>query len=377
MATFAVSRLEDNPLFNASRGAVFTRDGVNELEASVMVSRGRAKRAVGVMGLRRVKHPIQLAAKLLEHGDEDLGAASRRCSSAGEGPLDVPSAQGHTQLYGQAAEQLAQMYGLEMVEPEYFFTQRRWDEHIRALEREKRGEGSATYSRDEYLPQGTVGAVAMDAEGVVCVATSTGGLTNKLTGRIGDTPCPGAGFWAEEWTEEGDPTGGIWTRMLRTVQSSTSPTVTLTDPLRGLLADCLPTPLTYTPLSGRHTTTRALAASGTGNGDSFLRTNALRTVGAMARFKPESARRAVTHVAGPGGELERSAGDRFGRTGEGEGGIIGIESVVVRDGEGRVVDARSEVLMDFNCNGMFRAWLDDDMKPVMSVWTNYAPDDGY
>lgn len=334
-----------------------------------MVSRGFQKRAIGVMGLRRVKHPIQLAAALLEHGDDDLSVMRR--------DLDVPSAQGHTQLYGQAAEQLAQKYGLEMVEMEYFFTQRRWDEHIRALEQEREGTGLATYSREEYLPQGTVGAVAMDSEGVVCVATSTGGLTNKLTGRIGDTPCPGAGFWAEEWTEEGDPMGGFWDKMSKAVQTSAAPLVTLTEPLRGLLANCLPTPFVYTPLSGQYTTTRSIAASGTGNGDSFLRTSALRTVAAMARFKPESSRLAVTHVAGRGGELERSAGDRFHHTGEGQGGIIGIESVVVRDGEGRVLDARSEVLMDFNCNGMFRAWLDDDMKPVMSAWTNYGPDKGY
>lgn len=376
IATYAVTQLENIPLFNAGHGAVFTRDGLNELEASVMVSRGHAKRGMGVMGLRHVKHPIQLAAKLLEHGDEDLSAMTRECRYGG-GELDAPSAQGHTQLYGQAAEQLAERYGLEMVEKEYFFTQRRWDEHTRALEREKSGTGLATYSQDEYLPQGTVGAVAMDARGVVCVATSTGGITNKLTGRIGDTPCLGAGFWAEEWTEEGDPTIGFWDRMTKAVRASSSPLVTLTEPLRGLLADCLPTPFVYTPLPGKYTTTRSMAASGTGNGDSFLRTGALRTVGAMARFKPESTRLAVTHVAGPGGELQRSAGDRFGRTGEGEGGVIGIESAVVRDGNGRVVDSRSEVLMDFNCNGMFRAWLDDDMKPVMSAWTNYGPDEGY
>src|SRR5690606_28180911 len=72
-ATYAAALLEDNPLFNSGRGAVFTRDGVNELEASVMVSRGLAKRGVGVAGLRRVRNPILLAKAILEHGDTDLG----------------------------------------------------------------------------------------------------------------------------------------------------------------------------------------------------------------------------------------------------------------------------------------------------------------
>jgi L-asparaginase len=67
----------------------------------------------------------------------------------------------------------------------------------------------------------------------------------------------------------------------------------------------------------------------------------------------------VTKVTGPGGELEKSAGDRWGKTGEGQGGMIGIECVVVRDAEGSVVEARSELLQDFNCGGMFRAWVDE------------------
>ena len=390
-ATHAVVQLEDNPLFNASHGAVFTRDGINELEASVMVSRGRAKRGVGVMGLRRVRNPIMLARKMLEHGDEDLAPSSQ--SDGGyvkPENLDVPSAQGHTQLWGEAAEQLATQYGLDMVSPEYFFTQHRWDEHIRALEKEKSSSSSAyasaTWSADEYLPQGTVGAVAMDEDGVICVATSTGGMTNKLTGRVGDTPVPGAGFWAEEWEEEGDPTGlgsdgGFWGRVTAAVKAPSDTLVTFSEPLRGLLADCLPTPFLYSPLAPsapRLITTRSMATSGTGNGDSFLRTGAGRTAGALARWKPESMRLALTHVAGRGGVLQESAGDRWGRTGEGEGGMIGIESVVIREGRGaagRVVATRSEVVMDFNCNGMFRAWIDDEGKPVMSIWTNYAPDD--
>ncbi|KAF7551025.1 hypothetical protein G7Z17_g5304 [Cylindrodendrum hubeiense] len=380
VATFAVTLLEDNPLFNSGHGAVFTRDGINELEASVMVSRGYKKRGVGVMGLRRVRNPIVLARRMLEHGQDDLQpqTAPGRAPRAAE--LDVPSAQGHTQIYGDAAEQLATQYGLDLVAPGYFFTQQRWDEHLRALEQEKKGAGQATWSATEYLPQGTCGAVALDEDGVICAATSTGGLTNKLTGRIGDTPVVGAGFWAEEWSEDGDPTrggDGVWQRLQQAVTRS-GPSIVLGDALTGALADCLPTPLIYSPVapwSGSTTTTRSFGGSGTGNGDSFLRINALRTVAAIARWKPEAGAKAVTHVSGPGGELQKSAGDRWSRTGEGEGGIIGIECAFVRDAAGRVVDARSEILMDYNCGGMFRAWIDDQGKPLMSIWTNGSSDD--
>ncbi|KAM0476260.1 hypothetical protein ACHAP7_006955 [Fusarium lateritium] len=375
VATHAVQLLEDNPLFNSGHGAVFTRDGFNELEASVMVSRGFKKRGVGVMGLRHVKNPILLARAMLEHGEDDLEAHPRGVSS---GHLDVPSAQGHTQIYGKTAEQLAEQYRLELVDASYFYTQRRWDEHIRALENEKKGQGLATWSATEYLPQGTCGAVALDQDGVICAATSTGGLTNKLTGRVGDTPTIGAGFWAEEWDEDGDPTGpSTWSHLKNTLTQS-GPLLVLSDVLKGTLADCLPTPAVYAPLgasSGHIYTTRSIGGSGTGNGDSFLRTNALRTVAAMARWKPESGSMAVTHVAGRGGELEKSAGDRWGLTGEGEGGIIAIENVIIHDSNGRVVETRSEVLMDFNCGGMFRAWIDNEGKPQMSIFSNEPSSD--
>jgi L-asparaginase len=360
-ATFAVVLLEDNPLFNSSYGAVFTRDGINELEASVMVTRGFSKRAVGVMGLRRVRNPVLLARGILEHGDADLAPRSRTHTTHG---LNVPSAQGHAQLHGATAEALAERYGLEMVEPSYFFTQRRWDEHIRGLEREKEGHGLATWSAEEYLPQGTCGAVALDAEGVTCCATSTGGLTNKLTGRIGDTPTVGAGFWAEEWTEEGDPMGQMW-------KDRSGPSVMLSETLRGLVADCLPSPFVYAPVPSIRpslVTTRSVAVSGTGNGDSFLRTAAARTVGSIARFSALPSAVAVTKVTGPSGELQRSAGDRWGKTGEGEGGIIGIESVVVRDSDGKIVETRSDILQDFNCGGMFRAWVDGHGVAFARVW---------
>lgn len=393
VATYAVTLLENDPLFNAGKGAVFTRDGIQQMEASVMVSRGYAKRAAGVLGLRHVKNPILLAREILKRGDQDLwGNKSHKGRPSaveheggngepGEGKIDATSAQGHTLVYGAVAETLAERYGLEFAPTDYFFTQQRWDEHMRALEREKAGvQTLATWSADEYLPQGTTGAVALDEQGVVCCATSTGGLTNKLTGRIGDTPVPGAGYWAEEWMEEGDPTKltqafSCWNRAMDSIVRAPGMALEFAGALRGVLADCLPTPLMYSPLlflpqasSSLTTTTRSFATSGTGNGDSFLRVNAGRTAAAMARWKPVSSAVALSEVTGPGGELQRSAGDRWMATGEGEGGMIGIESVVVRDAGGTVVEARTEVIQDHNCPGMFRAWVDDHDKAVFQVW---------
>lgn len=362
VSAYAVTLLENNPLFNASHGAVFTRDGTNELEASVMVSRGYSKRGVGVTGLKHVRNPILLAKALLEHGDADLLGPTSTTTSSSE--LNVPSAQGHTLLHGETAEVLAERYGLELVDPSYFYTQKRWDEHIRALQREKDGGAIATWSKDEYLPQGTVGAVALDEEGVVCAATSTGGLTNKLTGRIGDTPSVGAGFWAEEWEESAFSSPPF---------SSASPAVILGGALRRLMADCLPSPFLYSPAPGtecrRVIRTKALAVSGTGNGDSFLRTAAARTIGAVARWGRYRGRVAARKVAGPDGELQKSAGGRWGKTGEGQGGIIGIEAIVTRDAEsGEVVGTTADVIQEFNCGGLFRAWVDENGVAYARVW---------
>lgn len=388
IATFAVVQLENCALFNSARGAVFTRDGINELEAGIMVSRGRAKRGVGVMGLRHVRNPIRLAQKMLEHGDEDLGATSsgERAGERSVDPKDPTAgkwkgspnidagAQGHTQIYGDAAEALADKYGLPLVHHSYFFTQQRWAEHVRALEAEKQGQATtSTYSADEYLPQGTCGAVALDADGVVCCATSTGGLTNKVTGRVGDTPVVGAGSWAGTWAEDDDPTG--WAAAAATRGTpSIRPVVELSRAFYNLLADCLPIPspmpLVYNqiPSAPLTTTTRSIGLSGTGNGDSFLRVNAAHTVAAMAQYKPLSSADALSAVAGPGGVLQKSAGDRWGFAGEGEGGLIGIECAIVEDSDGRVQQVRTAVIQDYNCGGMFRAWIDDDGQEQVRIF---------
>jgi L-asparaginase len=367
--TFAVTLLEDNPLFNSGHGAVFTRDGLNELEASVMVSRGKKKRGVGLMGLQRVKNPIKLAREMLLHGEKDLddGNGEHR------GPMVVASAggaQAHCQLHKFSAEKLAEEWGLEMVDPSYFFVQTRWDEHIKGLEKEEQGTGVATWDEEHFFPQGTCGAVALDGDGVIACATSTGGMTNKLTGRIGDTPTLGAGFWAEEWEEEHP---SKHESMLR----HPGPALILSETLKGLIADCFPNPMMYSPvplhdidmnvLKGDRVY-RSTGMSGTGNGDSFLRTNAVRTASAIAHYRNTSLQKAVTEISGPGGDLVKSAGDRWRKTGEGEAGIIGIELTVVTDANGSKKSAVSNIVDDFNCGGMFRATVDKQGKAVMRVW---------
>jgi L-asparaginase len=359
VATHAVTLLEDNPLFNCGKGAVFTRTGTTELESSIMVSNGYRKRGVGCMTMKTVKNPIKLAREMLIRGERDDGGG----------------AQAHSQMSGEYLEELAKKWGMETVDPSYFFTQRRWDEHIKGLEREKgssMGEtgngvvpaisyqqviGDPSWDGHEYLPQGTVGAVVLDRFGTICAATSTGGLTNKLPGRIGDTPTLGAGFWAEEWIEE---LPNLQQMLYREPSTSVLKDNVSRGNLPGLISACLPE-LNASRIASCEIPNRkqksmhlrhAVGMSGTGNGDSFLRVNAVRTSAAISRFSSQSLAEAVTRIAGPEGELQKSAGSRWGTTGEGEGGIIGIE----------LVGSTSRVVWDFNCGGMFRAWIDEERK---------------
>ncbi|KAF2223796.1 nucleophile aminohydrolase [Elsinoe ampelina] len=356
-AVHAVTLLELNPLYNAGRGGVFTTAGRIEHESSVMLSTPHPV-AGTTMRTSRVKHPILLAKSML-----------LRASSP-----DGGGAQTHVQLCGETAERLAVEWGLEMVRPSWHWSRKRWEQHRRGGSREavedcgyaealKKGGWNGT----DYLPQGTVGAVVLDRYGTICAATSTGGMTNKLPGRIGDTPTIGAGFWAESWEGSG---AVAFVTQDRTV----SPLEKIlrgdwTDVLRDWLPEwMLPSPTaTYLPVSttdvdskNQSRLTRAVGMSGTGNGDSFLQVCCVRTVAALARFSSPSPslQTAVSKMAGLGGLLQESAGHRWGKTGEGEGGIIGIELV---DGVGNVVS-------DFNCGGMFRAWIDDEEKGKMMVF---------
>ncbi|KAJ5346624.1 hypothetical protein N7541_009106 [Penicillium brevicompactum] len=371
-AVHAVSLLEDDPLFNCGRGSVFTTEGTIEMEASVMVTSvqpydaaqpGAIKRGVGVMGVRNVRHPIRLARESLLR--------------SGINPDGTPSNDGgnmHSQLAGPHVETLARDWGLEFKPDEWFWTQKRWDEHIRGLKGEE---------EPVSLSQGTVGCVCLDQWGNLAVATSTGGLTNKLPGRTGDTPTLGAGFWAEAWDELVSSAG-------QTATSNLSSVGDLLRDARTYLGDCMPqlsrspsspgysslhsAQYSDRPDSGSEKTPnfessaqqpirrRAIAISGTGNGDSFLRVAAARTTASMLRFSPSKFQLgladAVTAVAGPGGELQRSAGSRWELTGEGSGGMIGIEAELAGPGSANTKLHHGRVVFDFNCSGMWRAWVE-------------------
>lgn len=161
-----VRRLEDDELFNAGKGAVFTHEGRNELDAAIMD--GATRGCGAVTGVTTVKNPITLARAVME-----------------ESP--------HVFFTGDGAEAFAEQMGIERVESDYFFSQRRWDSLQKVLEREQD-------RASDTEKHGTVGAVALDRHGHLAAATSTGGMTNKRFGRVGDVPVIGAGTYADDRT---------------------------------------------------------------------------------------------------------------------------------------------------------------------------------
>jgi beta-aspartyl-peptidase (threonine type) len=235
----AVRVLEDNPLFNAGRGAVLNRDGVAELDASVMD--GRTLGAGAVTGLQHVKNPVDLARLVMDRSP-------------------------HVMLVGAGAEEFARTQGMELVSNEYFRTAARQ----RQLERHLRG---AVTRENELEAFGTVGAVALDAQGNLAAATSTGGMTGKRWGRVGDSPLIGAGTYA----------------------SNTS-----------------------------------CAVSATGHGEYFIRTVVAHDICAQVEYLKIPLAQAVDNVLN----------DKMKKLG-GNGGVIAI-------------DARGEVVLGFNSEGMFR-----------------------
>ncbi|HUH12342.1 MAG TPA: isoaspartyl peptidase/L-asparaginase [Longimicrobiales bacterium] len=166
----AVNVMEDSPLFNAGKGAVFTAAGTNEMDASIMD--GRTESSGAVAGVKRIRNPIDLARMVLERSP-------------------------HVMLVGDGAEAFAEEQGVALVDPGYFFTQRRWDALQKILEEEERARGrGAAREPTEAEKHGTVGAVALDRDGNLAAATSTGGMTAKRWGRVGDSPIIGAGTYA-------------------------------------------------------------------------------------------------------------------------------------------------------------------------------------
>src|SRR5882762_6046732 len=237
----AIVVLEDDPLFNAGRGSVFTIDGHNELDASIMD--GSTLKAGAVCGLRHIKNPITLARTVMDQSDNVL-------------------------LCGAGAEEFALNRGFDLVPGSYFHTSARWQQ----LERIRLGDTSLSALTISHV--GTVGAVALDSRGRLAAGTSTGGMTGKRYNRIGDSPIIGAGTYADD---------------------------------------------------------RSCAVSATGHGEIFIRAAVAHDICSRMRFGGRTLGEAVREVVL--GELTQLRG---------EGGVIAI-------------DARGEIAMEFNSEGMFRA----------------------
>jgi beta-aspartyl-peptidase (threonine type) len=179
----AVRELEDSPLFNAGKGSVFTHEGKNEMDAAIM--NGKNLAAGSVASVTTIKNPITAARAVMEKSE-------------------------HVMMIGTGAEQFARQKGLEMVDPGYFYTEERYQSLQRLLEQDsdkmELDHDSTRQVADIKQPgnrdhkYGTVGAVALDMDGNLAAATSTGGMTNKKFGRVGDAPIIGAGTYADNAT---------------------------------------------------------------------------------------------------------------------------------------------------------------------------------
>lgn len=330
-AVAAVSSMEDNPLFNSGKGAVFNSDGKNELEASIMLSKPPSTH------LDYPTHPPLtrrgLSATLLTH--------ARNPSKVARALYLRPDLVPHPFVSAAHAEDLARDVGEELVDPYYFFTEARWKEHRRGLGLPDEPYPSPEHSADlitftdtggeghqraeqptplDAYPTGTVGAVALDSRGCIAAVTSTGGKTNKLPGRIGDTPVMGAGFWAEEWKQESVRSRHSLAWLDNTLE------------LLGLAS--------AQPLEGK---TRSVGVSGTGDGDYFIRQATASTVARHMQLLGESLKDATERV------VEDLLAD---------GGIGGV---IALDGEGNVA-------MPLNCPGMYRGVIKADGVPKVAIF---------
>lgn len=264
----AIRILEDSPLFNAGKGAVFTNDGKNELDASIMD--GKTLAAGAVAGLHRVKNPITLARAVMEKSE-------------------------HVMMVGDGAEKFAAEQKIELVDPKYFWTQPRWDALQQILKEEKeksekiKSENVRPAAAEPYNKFGTVGAVALDRDGNLAAGTSTGGMTNKKYGRVGDAPIIGAGTYANN-------------------------------------ATC--------------------AVSATGWGEFFIRLGVARDIGALMEYRAMTIQSAADMVIKQ--KLQKLGGD---------GGIISI-------------DKFGNIGISFNSEGMYRAYINSDGKPVVEIYGN-------
>ncbi|MBG0506040.1 isoaspartyl peptidase/L-asparaginase [Elizabethkingia anophelis] len=195
----AIMVMEDSPLFNAGKGAVFTYEGRNELDASIM--NGKDQKAGAVAGVTTIKNPILAARAVMDKSE-------------------------HVMMAGPGAEKFAKEQKLEIVDPKYFWTEKAWNslQKVKAMETSKK---TSLNNKEQYPDYfivdhkfGTVGAVALDKNGNIAAGTSTGGMTNKKYGRIGDSPIIGAGTYANE--QVGISGTGWGEFFIRTVASKTA-----------------------------------------------------------------------------------------------------------------------------------------------------------
>lgn len=264
----AIRILEDSPLFNAGKGAVFTADGKNELDASIM--NGKTLAAGAVAGLHHVKNPITLARAVMEKSP-------------------------HVMMIGDGAEKFAKEQGIELVDEKYFWTQERWDSLQRILKQEEEKKKQTTQPKGTgqnlaelpYNKFGTVGAVALDKDGNLAAGTSTGGMTNKKYGRVGDAPIIGAGTYANN---------------------------------------------------------DSCAVSATGWGEFFIRIGVARDICALMEYRAMPIQQASDMVIKQ--KLQKLGGD---------GGIIGL-------------DKFGNIAISFNSEGMYRAYIGRDGKPVVEIY---------
>lgn len=273
----AIRIMEDSPLFNAGKGAVFTNEGKNELDASIMD--GKTLGAGSVAGLRHVKNPITLARAVMERSQ-------------------------HVMMIGDGAERFAKEQKIELVDEKYFWTQHRWDALQNILKEEKEKNEKVEKGKSESVKPsaassavpsaqeprnrfGTVGAVALDKNGNLAAGTSTGGMTNKKYGRVGDAPIIGAGTYANN---------------------------------------------------------DSCAVSATGWGEYFIRLGVARDIASLMEYRALPVQMAADTVIKQ--KLQKLGGD---------GGIVAM-------------DKFGNMAVSFNTEGMYRAYIGPDGKPVVEIF---------
>lgn len=262
--TATIKYLEDSPLFNAGKGAVFTAEGKNELDASIMD--GQTQKAGAVGSVQTIKNPITLARAVMEKSP-------------------------HVMLTGRGAEQFAAQNGIEIVDPKYFFTEMRWNTYLRAKaeDEQKQKEQKEIIEKTKNIDKkfGTVGCVCLDKNGNIAAGTSTGGMTYKKWNRIGDAPIIGAGTYADN---------------------------------------------------------NSCGVSCTGHGEYFIRYTVARDVCALMEYKGMSVEKAADYVIN----------DKLKSKG-GEGGLIAL-------------DAKGNVAMAFNQEGMYRAYAKSNGERKVAIF---------